>query len=48
MAHRCDFICLRRSDYKHAKYLTGIRVTNVLKPKRGYWEDQGYSWFAGM
>lgn len=34
--------------YKHAKYLTGICVTNVLKPARGYWEDQGYSWFAGI
>jgi DMSO/TMAO reductase YedYZ molybdopterin-dependent catalytic subunit len=34
--------------YKHAKYLTGIHVTDVLKPKRGYWVDQGYSWFAGL
>jgi DMSO/TMAO reductase YedYZ molybdopterin-dependent catalytic subunit len=34
--------------YKHAKYLTAIRVTDVLKPMRGYWEDQGYSWFAGI
>jgi len=34
--------------YKHAKYLTGVRVTDVLKPARGYWEDQGYSWFAGI
>jgi len=34
--------------YKHAKYLTGLRVTDVLKPMRGYWEDQGYSWFAGI
>lgn len=34
--------------YKHAKYLTGIHVTDVLKPKRGYWVDQGYSWFAGI
>jgi DMSO/TMAO reductase YedYZ molybdopterin-dependent catalytic subunit len=34
--------------YKHAKYLTGIRVTEVLQPMRGYWEDQGYSWFAGI
>jgi DMSO/TMAO reductase YedYZ molybdopterin-dependent catalytic subunit len=28
--------------YKQAKYLTGLKVTNVLQ-KRGYWEDQGYS-----
>lgn len=35
--------------YKQAKYLTVMRVTNVLKPgKTGYWEDQGYSWFAGL
>jgi DMSO/TMAO reductase YedYZ molybdopterin-dependent catalytic subunit len=34
--------------YKHAKYLTNLAVTNVLKSKRGYWEDQGYSWHAGL
>lgn len=35
--------------YKQAKYLTTFRVTNVLKPdKRGYWEDQGYSWHGGL
>ncbi|MGB8885326.1 MAG: molybdopterin-dependent oxidoreductase [Candidatus Korobacteraceae bacterium] len=35
--------------YKQAKYLDTIRVTNVLKgDKRGYWEDQGYSWFGGL
>ncbi len=34
--------------YKSAKYLTRIRVTEVLSPRRGYWEDQGYSWFAGL
>jgi DMSO/TMAO reductase YedYZ molybdopterin-dependent catalytic subunit len=34
--------------YKHAKYLTAFRVTDVLKPRRGYWVDQGYSWFAGL
>ncbi len=35
--------------YKQAKYLITLRVTNVFTPgKRGYWEDQGYSWFAGM
>ena len=35
--------------YKQAKYLETLRVTNVLKPdKRGYWEDQGYSWFGGL
>jgi DMSO/TMAO reductase YedYZ molybdopterin-dependent catalytic subunit len=30
--------------YKQAKYLTDLRVTNVLD-KAGYWEDQGYSSF---
>ncbi len=35
--------------YKQAKYLDTIRVTNVLQGgKRGYWEDQGYSWFGGL
>ncbi|MEO8727387.1 MAG: molybdopterin-dependent oxidoreductase [Acidobacteriaceae bacterium] len=33
--------------YKQAKYLTSIRVTNVLQ-KRGYWEDQGYDWYYGL
>lgn len=35
--------------YKQAKYLDTIRVTNVLTHgERGYWEDQGYDWFAGL
>jgi len=35
--------------YKQAKYLTTLRVTNVLTPeRRGYWEDQGYAWFGGL
>ena len=35
--------------YKQAKYLDTIRVTNVLRAgKQGYWEDQGYSWYAGL
>ncbi|MGZ4813530.1 MAG: molybdopterin-dependent oxidoreductase [Terriglobales bacterium] len=35
--------------YKQAKYLDTIRVTNVLSDgKRGYWEDQGYSWYGGL
>ena len=33
--------------YKQAKYLTDLKVTNVLE-KVGYWEDQGYSWFYGL
>jgi len=35
--------------YKQAKYLDTMRVTNVLSAdKRGYWEDQGYSWYGGL
>lgn len=33
--------------YKHAKYLTDLKVTHVLD-HIGYWEDQGYSWFSGL
>ncbi|HET6401130.1 MAG TPA: molybdopterin-dependent oxidoreductase [Candidatus Kapabacteria bacterium] len=32
--------------YKSAKWLTNLFVTNE-KPG-GYWEDQGYDWFAGI
>jgi DMSO/TMAO reductase YedYZ molybdopterin-dependent catalytic subunit len=34
--------------YKQAKYLMTLRVTNVLAARRGYWEDQGYSWHGGL
>jgi DMSO/TMAO reductase YedYZ molybdopterin-dependent catalytic subunit len=34
--------------YKQAKYLTALRVTNVLHKEKGYWEDQGYSWYGGI
>jgi DMSO/TMAO reductase YedYZ molybdopterin-dependent catalytic subunit len=34
--------------YKQAKYIVGLRVSNVLGPKRGYWADQGYSWYGGL
>jgi len=35
--------------YKQAKYLNLVRVSNVLQGgMRGYWEDQGYSWFGGL
>jgi DMSO/TMAO reductase YedYZ molybdopterin-dependent catalytic subunit len=33
--------------YKQAKYLTELKVANVLD-KVGYWEDQGYSSFYGL
>jgi DMSO/TMAO reductase YedYZ molybdopterin-dependent catalytic subunit len=34
--------------YKQAKYLTDLKVTNILDGKVGYWEDQGYSEFYGL
>jgi DMSO/TMAO reductase YedYZ molybdopterin-dependent catalytic subunit len=33
--------------YKQAKYLTDLKVTNILQ-RKGYWEDQGYSEFYGL
>jgi DMSO/TMAO reductase YedYZ molybdopterin-dependent catalytic subunit len=33
--------------YKQAKYLTGLKVTNIVE-RVGYWEDQGYSEFYGL
>ena len=33
--------------YKQAKYLTDMKVTNLLD-RVGYWEDQGYSKFYGL
>ena len=33
--------------YKQAKYLTDLKVTNVLQ-RVGYWEDQGYSEFYSL
>jgi DMSO/TMAO reductase YedYZ molybdopterin-dependent catalytic subunit len=33
--------------YKQAKYLTDMKVTNVVE-RVGYWEDQGYSYFYGL
>lgn len=35
--------------YKQPKYVEKMVVTNVLRPgRRGYWEDQGYSWHGGL
>jgi DMSO/TMAO reductase YedYZ molybdopterin-dependent catalytic subunit len=34
--------------YKQAKYIVGLRVTNVLPARRGYWEDLGYGWYGGL
>ena len=34
--------------YKQSKWVTELVVTDRLLPKRGYWEDLGYEWFAGI
>ena len=34
--------------YKQSKWVTRITLTNHLSPTKGYWEDQGYEWFAGL
>lgn len=35
--------------YKNSKWVTAIRVTAAPEPGRlGYWDDQGYEWFAGL
>jgi DMSO/TMAO reductase YedYZ molybdopterin-dependent catalytic subunit len=42
----------RQLGYKHAKYVTGIELVasfdKIAGGKGGYWEDQGYQWFAGI
>lgn len=34
--------------YKLSKWVTQITLVDQLMPTRGYWEDQGYEWFAGL
>ncbi len=34
--------------YKLSKWVTRIQVTSELAEKRGYWEDLGYEWYAGI
>lgn len=34
--------------YKQSKWVTRITLVNNLLPSRGYWEDRGYEWFAGL
>jgi DMSO/TMAO reductase YedYZ molybdopterin-dependent catalytic subunit len=34
--------------YKQAKYLTSMKVSNVLSGRKGFWEDLGYSWHGGL
>ncbi|AFZ23728.1 sulfite oxidase-like oxidoreductase [Cylindrospermum stagnale PCC 7417] len=34
--------------YKQSKWVTQITLANYFSPFKGYWEDQGYEWFAGL
>ena len=34
--------------YKQSKWVTQITFVSNLLPLKGYWEDQGYEWFAGL
>lgn len=34
--------------YKQSKWVTRVFLTSNLLPQKGYWEDQGYEWFAGL
>jgi DMSO/TMAO reductase YedYZ molybdopterin-dependent catalytic subunit len=34
--------------YKQSKWVTQITLTSNLSIFKGYWEDQGYEWFAGL
>lgn len=34
--------------YKQSKWVTRITVKSQLLRNQGYWEDQGYEWFAGL
>ena len=42
----------RQLGYKHAKYVMRLEVVEsfaaIAGGKGGYWEDQGYQWFAGI
>jgi DMSO/TMAO reductase YedYZ molybdopterin-dependent catalytic subunit len=34
--------------YKSAKHLYSLRVSNLLRKDKGFWEDLGYSWYGGI
>jgi DMSO/TMAO reductase YedYZ molybdopterin-dependent catalytic subunit len=34
--------------YKQSKWVTEVLLLSRLMPMKGYWEDQGYEWFAGV
>jgi len=42
----------RQLGYKHAKYIMRIELVesfaHIAGGKGGYWEDQGYQWYAGI
>ncbi|HUH92879.1 MAG TPA: molybdopterin-binding protein [Casimicrobiaceae bacterium] len=42
----------RQLGYKHAKYVLRLELVESFAPIRGgmggYWEDQGYEWYAGI
>jgi len=42
----------RQLGYKHAKYVIRLEVvedfSGIAGGKGGYWEDQGYEWYAGI
>ncbi|MBE7157728.1 MAG: molybdopterin oxidoreductase, partial [Rhodospirillales bacterium] len=42
----------RNLGYKQAKYVMRIEVVesfvHIGQGKGGYWEDQGYAWYAGI
>jgi len=42
----------RQLGYKHAKYIMRMEVVDsfakIAGGKGGYWEDQGYDWYAGV
>ena len=44
--------CERQLGYKHAKYVNRIELVesfaHINGGKGGYWEDQGYAWWAGI
>jgi DMSO/TMAO reductase YedYZ molybdopterin-dependent catalytic subunit len=34
--------------YKQSKWVTRVTLTSKLSNAKGYWEDMGYEWFAGL
>ena len=34
--------------YKQSKWVTKVTLVSYLSPMKGYWEDQGYEWYAGL